>query len=172
VSGVCTCRGPVLNGPADGGRKSTWKRAGTWLGTAYRRGVRGGRERPTVLQWLRYAYGGRLPRDLSGWVLRDTTARTWIWRHLARAAVQLLPVVVLCIAVVPAPLGYRISAAVGGSVLALVFSMAYVVETTEHRVVKAGFASGTAAQLREERAERARVERRSPYRRDGAGSFD
>jgi Family of unknown function (DUF5313) len=134
--------------------------------------VRAGRERPTVLQWLRYAYGGRLPRELSSWVLHDTTTRTWIWRHLSRAAVQLLPVVVLCIAVVPAPLGYRISAAIGGSVLALMFSMAYVVETTEHRVVKAGFESGTAAQLREERAERARVERRSPYRRDGAGSFD
>jgi Family of unknown function (DUF5313) len=134
--------------------------------------VSAGRERPTVLQWLRYAYGGRLPRDLSGWVLRDTTGRTWVWRHLARAVVQLLPVIVLCLVVVPAPLAYRISAAVGGLLLALVFSMAYMVETTEHRVVKAGFASGTAAQLREERVERQRLERRSPYRHDGAGSFD
>jgi drug/metabolite transporter superfamily protein YnfA len=134
--------------------------------------VSAGRERPTVLQWLRYAYGGRLPRDLSGWVLRDTTGRTWVWRHLARAVVQLLPVIVVCLVAVPAPLAYRISAAVGGLFLALVFSMAYMVETTEHRVVKAGYASGTAAQLREERAERERLERRSPYRRDGAGSFD
>ena len=31
---------------------------------------------------------------------------------------------------------------------------------------------GTAAELREERSERERVERRSPYRRGGAGSFD
>ena len=30
----------------------------------------------------------------------------------------------------------------------------------------------SAQRLREERAERDRVERRSPYRRDGAGSFD
>jgi hypothetical protein len=105
-------------------------------------------------------------------VLRDTMGRTWVWRHLARAVVQLLPVIVLCLVVVPAPLAYRISAAVGGLLLALVFSMAYMVETTEHRVVKAGFASGTAAQVREERVERQRLERRSPYRRDGAGSFD
>jgi len=56
--------------------------------------------------------------------------------------------------------------------LALVYSSAYMVETTEHRVVKAGYESGTAAQLREERVERERLERRSPYRRDGAGSFD
>jgi hypothetical protein len=134
--------------------------------------VRAVRERPTVLQWLRYAYGGRLPQELSDWVLRDTTCRTWIWRHLARAVVQLLPVLVPCLVAVPAPLGYRISAAVGGLVLALMFSMAYVVETTEHRVVKAGFESGTAALVREERVERRRAERRSPYRRDGAGSFD
>lgn len=130
------------------------------------------RHRPTVLQWLRYAYGGRLPRELSGWVLRDTTAKGWVWRHLARALVQLLPVIVVCLAAVPAPLGYRVTAAAGGLVLALMFSMAYVVETTEHRVVKAGFESGTAARLREERAERERAERRSPYRRDGAGSYD
>ena len=124
------------------------------------------------MQWLRYAYGGRLPRELSGWVLRDTTSRGWVWRHLARAFVQLLPVLLLCLLAVPAPLGYRISAAVGGMFLALVFSSAYMVETTEHRVVKAGYESGTAARLREERVERERLERRSPYRRDGAGSFD
>jgi Family of unknown function (DUF5313) len=134
--------------------------------------VSAGRERPTVLQWLRYAYGGRLPRELSGWVLRDTTGRGWVWRHLARAIVQLLPVIVVCLVAVPAPLGYRITAAAGGLVLALMFSMAYVVETTEHRVVKAGFESGTAARLREQRVERQRAERRAPYRRDGAGSFD
>jgi hypothetical protein len=134
--------------------------------------VSAGRQRPTVLQWLRYAYGGGLPRDLSSWVLRDTTAPRWWLRHLARSVVQLLPVVVLCVVVVPAPLGYRVSAAVGGMFLALVFSSAYMVETTEHRVVKAGYESGTAARLREERVERERLERRSPYRRDGAGSFD
>ena len=130
------------------------------------------RGRPTVVQWLRYAYGGRLPRELSGWVLRDTTGRGWVRRHLTRSVVQLLPVVVVCLVAVPAPLGYRVSAAVGGLFLALVFSSAYMVETTEHRVVKAGYESGTAARLREERHERERAERRSPYRRDGAGSFD
>jgi hypothetical protein len=134
--------------------------------------VKAGRTRPTVLQWLRYAYGGGLPRELSGWVLRDTTARGWVRRHLVRAVVQLLPLLVVCLVAVPSPLGYRISAAVGGLLLALMFSMSYIVETTEHRVVKAGYESGTAARLREERAERERAERRSPYRRDGAGSFD
>jgi uncharacterized oligopeptide transporter (OPT) family protein len=105
-------------------------------------------------------------------VLADTTGRTWIWRHLTRAVVQLLPVLVLCLVAVPVPLSYRLSAAMGGLLLGLMFSIAFMTETIEHRVSKAGYPPGTAARLRAERAERDRVERRSPYRRDGAGSFD
>jgi hypothetical protein len=129
------------------------------------------RTRPSPAQWLWYALGGGLPRGLSEWVLHDTTVRTWWLRHLARAVVQVLPVVALCLAV-PVAWGYRVSAAGGGLALALMFSMAFITETTEHRVGKAGYPPGTAARLREERAERERLERRSPYRRDGAGSFD
>jgi len=130
------------------------------------------RQRPNPLQWVWYALGGGLPRELSPWVLADTTGRTWIWRHLARAVVQVLPLVVLCLVVVPVPLAYRLSAAAGGLVLAVIFSIAFMTETIEHRVTKAGYPPGTAARLRAERAERDRVERRSPYRRGGAGSFD
>jgi hypothetical protein len=130
------------------------------------------RQRPNPAQWVWYALGGGLPRELSPWVLADTTGPTWIWRHLARAVVQLLPVLVLCVAVVPVPLAYRLSAAVGGLLLGLFFSIAFMTETTEHRVAKAGYPPGTAGRLRAERAERARLERRSPYRQGGAGSFD
>jgi Family of unknown function (DUF5313) len=130
------------------------------------------RRRPNPLQWVWYALGGGLPRELSPWVLADTTGRTWIVRHLARAVVQLLPLLVLCVAVVPVPLSYRLSAAAGGLLLGLLFSMAFMTETIEHRTTKAGYPPGTAARLRAERAERARVERHAPYRRDGAGSFD
>src|ERR687894_791487 len=57
-------------------------------GPAYRRGVRTRTDtrRPTPLQWVRYALGGRLPRQLSAWVLADTTEPGWWRRHLARAA--------------------------------------------------------------------------------------
>jgi hypothetical protein len=130
------------------------------------------RQRPNPVQWVWYALGGGLPRDLSPWVLADTTRSTWIWRHVARALVQLLPVLVLCIVAVPVPLAYRLSAAAGGLLLGLMFSFAFMTETIEHRVAKAGYPPGTAARLRAERAERARVERHSPYRRDGSGSFD
>jgi hypothetical protein len=124
------------------------------------------------VQWVWYALGGGLPRELSPWVLADTTGRTWIVRHLLRAVVQLLPVMTLCILVVPVPLAYRLSAVVGGLLLGLFFSTAFMTETIEHRVTKAGYPPGTAARVRAERAERDRVERHSPYRRGGAGSFD
>jgi hypothetical protein len=130
------------------------------------------RQRPNPAQWVWYALGGGLPRELSPWVLADTTARTWIWRHLARAVVQLLPVLLLCVVVVPVPLAYRLSAAAGGLLLGLLFSIAFMTETIEHRAAKAGYPPGTAARLRAERAERTRVERSSPYRKDGSGSFD
>jgi hypothetical protein len=130
------------------------------------------RPRPNAAQWVWYALGGGLPRELSPWVLADTTGPTWIWRHLTRALVQLLPVLLLCVLVVPVPLAYRLSAAAGGLLLGLLFSIAFMTETIEHRVAKAGYPPGTAARLRAERAERARVERHSPYRRNGAGSFD
>ena len=128
--------------------------------------------RPTPLQWVRYALGGRLPRELSPWVLADTTEPGWVRRHLTRAVVQLLPVLVLCVVAVPVPLVYRLSAAFGGLLMGLIFSMAFMVETTEHRVAKAGYPPGTAARMRAERSERQQLERRSPHRRDGAGSFD
>jgi len=137
---------------------------------AYRRRVTA--PRPNPVQWLWYAFGGGLPRRLSPWVLADITGRTWIARHLLRAVVQVLPLMVLCLLVPPVPLAYRLSAAFGGLAIALMFSIAFMTETVEHRSAKAGFPPGTAARVREERAERERLERRSPYRRDGSGSFD
>ena len=145
-------------------------RGNGWHSAAYRRGVPV--QRPNPLQWVWYAFGGGLPRRLSPWVLADTTGRTWIWRHVARAVVQMLPLVALCLLVVPVPFAYRFAAATGGLFLGLMFSMAFMTETIEHRAAKAGYPPGTAGRVRAERQERERVERHSPYRRDGSGSFD
>ena len=129
-------------------------------------------ERPTPAQWVWYALGGGLPRRLSPWVLDDVTRRTWVLRHLGRALVQLAPVVALCLLVAPVPFSFRLSAAVGGLLMGLLFSLAYMTETTEHRAVKAGYPPGTTAQLRAERVEGQQLERRAHYRDGGAGSFD
>jgi hypothetical protein len=127
---------------------------------------------PNPAQWLWYAYGGGLPRSLSGWVLEDVTRRSWVLRHLVRALVQLTPVLLLCLLVPPVPFGIRLTAAGGGLVVGLLFSAAYMTETTEHRAVKAGWPPGTTAERRAQRAERERIERRARYRSGGAGSFD
>jgi hypothetical protein len=128
--------------------------------------------RPNPAQWVWYALGGGLPRHLSGWVLEDTTRRSWVLRHLARALVQLSPVVVLCLLVPPVPMEFRVSAAIGGTLIGLLFSLAYMTETTEHRAVKAGHPPGTTARVRAERVERERLEKRARYRDGGSGSFD
>ena len=128
--------------------------------------------RPNPAQWLWYAYGGGLPRSLSEWVLEDTTRRSWVWRHLSRAAVQLAPVVALCLIVPPVSFDVRLTAAVGGLLIGLMCSVGYMTETTEHRAVKAGWPPGTTAARRAERAERDRIERGARYRQGGAGSFD
>ncbi len=130
------------------------------------------RVRPNPVRWVWYALGGGLPRQYRDWVLADTTRRTWAVRHLARALVQLAPVLLICLLAVPVPFGFRAAAAGGGLFLGLLFSAAYMVETTEHRAVKAGWPPGTAARVRAERAEHDSTERHARYRRDGGGSYD
>jgi hypothetical protein len=108
-------------------------------------------------------------------VLSDTTRPGWVRRHVTRSLVQLSPLVVICLVAVPVGMGYRLTAAFGGLMVGLMYSLAFMVETTEHRVAKAGYPAGTAARLREERAEQARAaraEQRHTYRQGGAGSFD
>jgi hypothetical protein len=129
-------------------------------------------DRPNPAQWVWYAFGGGLPRRLSRWVLHDTTTRTWPLRHLARSVVQLAPFEAVVLLAVPVPFGFRLIAAVGGLFVGLMFSTAYMTETTEHRAVKAGYPPGTTARVREERSERERLERRARYRQGGSGSFD
>jgi hypothetical protein len=46
--------------------------------------------RPSAGQWLRYAFGGRLPPDQYDWVRHDLTDADWRWRELLRVCVQLV----------------------------------------------------------------------------------
>ena len=105
--------------------------------------------RPAPHRWLWYALGGRLPERNRGWVLHDTTTGTWWLRHLLRTLVQLAVPIVLVVAFLPASWELRAAAAGGGVFLALIFSVAYMDETTEHRVVKAGYPAGTAQAARD-----------------------
>jgi hypothetical protein len=106
--------------------------------------------RPAPHRWLWYAFGGRLPARHRGWVLFDTTTGTWWARHVARSLVQMAVPIALVLALIPAGWGLRLACAGGGIFLAMIYSLAYMSETVEHRVVKAGYPAGTAQSLRDQ----------------------
>jgi hypothetical protein len=97
-------------------------------------------------------------------VLHDTTTGTWWLRHVARSLVQMAVPIALVLSLLPAPWGLRAAAAGGGVFLALIFSLAYMAETTENRVVKAGYPAGT-AQAARDRAGLVRQEKESLRKR-------
>ena len=105
--------------------------------------------RPAPHRWLWYALGGALPRRNRGWVLHDTTTGTWWARHIVRSLVQMSIPIALVMVLMPAPLGLRLAAAGGGIFLGMIYSLAYMNETTENRVVKAGYPAGTAQRMRD-----------------------
>ncbi|SDF84913.1 DUF5313 family protein [Klenkia brasiliensis] len=123
--------------------------------------------RPGPLRWVWYALGGGLPARHRSWVLHDTTTRTWALRHVLRAMVQLTIPIALVLTLVPGPFWIRGMAALGGVALGLIFSLAYMPETTEHRLVKAGYPAGT-AQAAHEAAQKQRQAAESARKRAAA----
>jgi Family of unknown function (DUF5313) len=110
--------------------------------------------RPDPPRWIWYTFGGRLGPRYSQWVLRDTTSRTRWLRQAVRAVTQ----VTLPAAVVLTLLGLGIIAWGGvllGGLLALWYSLAYIDQTGERRLVKHGHAPGA---LKRALRERDRVE--------------
>ena len=117
--------------------------------------------RPGPVRWVLYAVGRPLPPEYREWVLHDVTARTWVLRHLLRTTVQLLPIAVLLYVFIPGPAWVKACSVLAGILLGYFYSVAYMYETTEHRVMKAGYPRGTAAAIRgradeDERAEQSR----------------
>jgi hypothetical protein len=108
--------------------------------------------RPAPHRWLWYAFGGGLPERNRGWVLHDTTTRTWALRHALRILVQLAIPIALLLAFLPAGWGLRLACAGGGVALALFYSIAYMPEAVENRIVKAGYPVGTATRHRDQAA--------------------
>ncbi len=100
-------------------------------------------------------------------MLHDTTTGTWWARHIARVLVQMSIPIGLIMVLLPASWGLRAAVAGGGIFLALIYSLAYMPETTENRVVKAGYPAGTATAYREHTA-RLRDQRDSERRRVAA----
>jgi hypothetical protein len=109
--------------------------------------------RPNVAQWLWYSVGGTLPAWLSGWVLRDVTARTWVLRHALRGFVVLAPIAAACLVLFPGPLGLRLAMVLLVAIVGAYFSLSYVEESCELRAVKHGHEHGAAKAVRDARTE-------------------
>ncbi len=112
--------------------------------------------RPNPLQWLWYAFGGRLPMRLREWVLYDTTSRTWVLRHLSRTLTQCAPSLLLML--LPGPLWLRASLPLLVVLGALYASVSYIEETTEHRLAKHGYPLGMGREVRRARREVERLD--------------
>jgi hypothetical protein len=82
-------------------------------------------------------------------VLHDTSTGTWLVRHLARTMVQLAVPIALVLILVPGEFWIRGMAALGGVLLALIYSIAYSTEFMENRAVKAGYPVGSAQAARD-----------------------
>jgi hypothetical protein len=111
----------------------------------------GGARRPGVFRWLWYAVTGRLDPRYRDWAFRDLTCRTWPLRHLARLIVLVAPVAVVLVLVLPGPLSVRVTAAVTGAVIGLLYSFVFLHESSDRRAVKLGYPRGAAGQARKER---------------------
>lgn len=121
--------------------------------------------RPGPLRWLGYAVGFGLPTRHREWVLHDVTAPTWLARHFARVAVQLLPVAALLFVLVPGPAWVRACAVLGGILIGTFYAAVYASMTADHRAVKAGYPMGTASAMRAERTAEVTAAQRLRYRR-------
>lgn len=98
--------------------------------------------RPSAGQWLRYAFGGRLPAGLREWARHDLVDADWVWRHLLRIFLQVaVPAVI--VALLPVPAEVRVF----GSLLILLGGMmvggAYSTELRDRRLRQHGFTPPT-----------------------------
>ncbi len=117
--------------------------------------------RPNPVQWIWYAFGGRLPGRYRDWVLHDVTCRTWALRHVARSLTQLSPG--LLILLLPGPLWILVMSLVGGVLMAVWYSIAYMEHTCEYRLSKHGFPPGTGRARRQAANERMHAEQAARY---------
>jgi hypothetical protein len=105
-------------------------------------------DRPSPLRWLWYAVGGRLPDSYREWVLYDLTSPAWVFRHLARAGVQ--HTVWLLLLLLPIPLTLRLWMIAVGISVGVVFSLSFMEDASERRLIKHGFPAGLNRRIREE----------------------
>ncbi|WP_020672684.1 DUF5313 family protein [Amycolatopsis nigrescens] len=110
---------------------------------------KGSLKRPNPAQWLWYALGGGLPADRREWVLHDVTAKTWVLRHVARSLVLIAPLSLVWL-LLPGSLALRLALVLMALLVGMFYSLSYIEQSGEHRLVKAGYPQGTGKRTRTE----------------------
>ena len=95
------------------------------------------RTRPTVWQWIGYAFGRTLDDDLRDWVRRDLLGRNFYIRHLVRGMVPFLPIFAVFM-MFPGPWWLRAQMVALAAVLGLIYCAAYMDQNRRHRLGKHG----------------------------------
>ena len=85
--------------------------------------------------------------------MHDVTCRTWALRHVARSLVQVTPVAILLLVLLGRSWVTYLGI-VGGVIMALIYSMAYIEETSAHRLVKHGYPANIGREVRMRRSTR------------------
>lgn len=129
-------------------RDQTWETAAASLGLAV-----GPRRRPNPLLWIWYAFWGRLPARFAPWVLYDTTSITWVLRHIARIVVAMTVPTLLILFLLPGEMSLRGMTAGITAACALLFTVCWINESTEHRLLQAGYDWGTGEKVRARRSD-------------------
>jgi hypothetical protein len=104
--------------------------------------------RPGPARWLWYAVGGGLPPRYREWVFQDATRDGWRPRQFVRSFVQMVPVAVPVLLLVPGPLWIRLATILLGWLVGLQYALYFLDESVERRVLKAGYPVGAAQAAR------------------------
>jgi hypothetical protein len=94
-------------------------------------------------------------------VLYDLTSRSWVLRHFARALVQ--HSVWLLVLVLPIPLDLRLWLLAAAISVGLFFSLAFIEDASERRLIMHGFPVGLNRRIREESTGAQRAELAAMY---------
>ena len=116
--------------------------------------------------WIWYTFGGRLGPRYREWVPRDVTCRTRWLRQTARAVAQIaVPAAVVSVALTGLGFGLVVFGGVAcGALLGLWYSLAYIDQTGDRRLVKHGYEPGTLKRELRERYDREHAEQIVRYR--------
>ena len=93
--------------------------------------------RPGLMRYVGYSFGGKLPDNMRDWVRNDLTGDHAVVRHLARSMVPFLPIFAAGL-VVPGALALRSACVLLAVILALIYSFAFMDMNRRRRLSQHG----------------------------------